>query len=150
MSGHAARKADHLDLCATDAVAFQGKSTLLEQVQLVHDALPELAVADVDLTTHFAGKSLRAPLFIAAMTGGFDRAEQVNRELASVAQELGIGFGFGSMRPLLEEDTDSYLVRDVAPDAAAWQHRHRPGRSLLGRATRTSSDARASMRWPCT
>ena len=118
MSGHAARKADHLDLCATDAVAFQGKSTLLEQVQLVHDALPELAVADVDLTTHFAGKSLRAPLFIAAMTGGFDRAEQVNRELASVAQELGIGFGFGSMRPLLEEDTTlGYLVRDVAPDA---------------------------------
>jgi isopentenyl-diphosphate delta-isomerase len=118
MSEHASRKADHLDLCATDDVAFQSKSTLLEQVTLVHDALPELAVDQVDLTTSFAGRALRAPLFIAAMTGGFDRAEEVNRDLASVAQELGIGFGFGSMRPLLEEGTRlGYLVRDVAPDA---------------------------------
>ncbi|MFT5457437.1 MAG: isopentenyl-diphosphate delta-isomerase [Myxococcota bacterium] len=118
MSGHASRKADHLDLCATDDVAFHGKTTLLDQVSLVHDALPELAVDEVDLSTTFAGKQLRAPVFIAAMTGGVDRAEAVNRDLARVAQELGIGFGFGSMRPLLEDGvTLGYLVRDVAPDA---------------------------------
>lgn len=117
-SAISARKADHLDLCATDAVAFQEVTTLLDEVVLIHDALPEMALAEVDLTTELIGRTLRAPLVIAAMTGGVDRAEAVNKDLASIAQELGIGFGFGSMRPLLEHGiTAGYLVRDVAPDA---------------------------------
>jgi isopentenyl-diphosphate Delta-isomerase len=112
------RKADHLDLCATDAVAFKSKSTLLEQVELIHDALPELAVADIDLGTSFVGRTLAAPVVIAAMTGGVDRAEAINRELASVADELGIAFGFGSMRPLLQHGIrDGYDVRADAPNA---------------------------------
>ena len=118
MSEHASRKEDHLDLCATDQVAFQGKTTLLEQVQLVHEALPELRVADVDLTTALLGRTLRAPLVIAAMTGGMQRAENVNRDLARVAEERGLAFGFGSMRPLLTEGVRlGYEVRDVAPTA---------------------------------
>ena len=35
------RKADHLDLCATDEVAFRQRTTLLEHVRLVHQSLPE-------------------------------------------------------------------------------------------------------------
>ena len=112
------RKEEHLDLCATDDVAFRGKTTLLEEVGLVHDALPELAVSDIDLRTDLVGRSLSAPIVIAAMTGGTDRAEAVNRDLASVAEELGLAFGFGSMRPLLEHGIGSgYRVRDVAPTA---------------------------------
>lgn len=110
------RKAEHIALCETDEVAFQRKSTLLEQVELVHDALPEMALADVDLSCDYAGKRLRAPLFIAAMTGGTDQAEEINRDLALVAERHGIGFGFGSQRPLLQEGlTKGYQVRDVAP-----------------------------------
>jgi isopentenyl-diphosphate delta-isomerase len=112
------RKDEHLDLAATGDVSFRGRTTLLEQVGLVHDALPELARDEIDLGTTFLGKTLRAPLIIAAMTGGTPRATTVNRELASVAEELGIGFGFGSMRPLLEKGSkDGYFVRDVAPNA---------------------------------
>jgi isopentenyl-diphosphate delta-isomerase len=118
VSDISARKADHLDLCASDEVAFKAKSTLLEQVQLVHDALPELATDEIDLSTPFVGKTLKAPVVIAAMTGGVDRAEQINRDLARVAEELGIAFGFGSMRPLLQHGiADGYQVRDVAPSA---------------------------------
>ena len=119
MSNHTRRKADHLDLASTDRVAFRGKTTLLEQVELMHDALPELHRSDIDLSTDLAGTRLRAPLVIAGMTGGLARAESINRDLASVAEELGIGFGFGSMRPLLEDGvTDGYKVRDVAPTTA--------------------------------
>ena len=118
MSDISQRKVEHLDLCATDDVAFRGKTTLFEEVQLVHDALPEMAVADVDLSTQLVGHELKAPVVIAAMTGGADRAEAVNKALASVAEELGIGFGFGSMRPLLENGIRTgYMVRDVAPNA---------------------------------
>lgn len=110
------RKVEHLDLCATDDVAFRESTTLVEQVGLVHDALPELAVSDIDLATTLVGKPLRAPLVIAAMTGGADRAEAVNRALASVAEELGLGFGFGSMRPWLEHGIRTgYLVQAEAP-----------------------------------
>jgi isopentenyl-diphosphate delta-isomerase len=110
------RKAEHLALCETDQVAFKGKSTLLEQVELVHDALPELHVEDVDLAVNFAGKTLAAPLIIAAMTGGLEEAERINRDLATLAEELGIGFGFGSQRPLLQEGIRAgYNVRDLAP-----------------------------------
>lgn len=118
MSDISSRKADHLDLCSSDQVAFRAKTTLLEQVQLVHDALPELALPDVDLSTHLVGRTLRAPIVIAAMTGGVDRAERVNRDLASIAQELGLGFGFGSMRPMLDHGIAlGYDVRTEAPDA---------------------------------
>ena len=110
------RKADHLDLCTDGDVGFRHKTTLLEQVGLVHDALPEIALQEVDLSTSFAGKRLAAPLIIAAMTGGLDRAEAINRDLASVAEELGLGFGFGSQRPMLIRGiTAGYLVRDLAP-----------------------------------
>ena len=51
------------------------------------------------------------------MTGGLQRAEVINRDLARVAQQLGLGFGFGSMRPLLQHGIElGYRVRDVAPD----------------------------------
>lgn len=112
------RKADHIDLCIDGDVAFKRKSNLIEEIELIHDALPELHVDEVDLSTEFAGKTLKAPLFIAAMTGGVDRAEQINRDLASVAEELGIGFAFGSQRPLLTKGIrQGYMVRDVAPSA---------------------------------
>jgi isopentenyl-diphosphate delta-isomerase len=118
MSKHASRKDDHLDLCATDAVAFRGKTTLFEQVTLVHEALPELHLDAIDLSTSLLGRTLRAPIVIAAMTGGTSRAAEVNRDLARVAEERGLAFGFGSMRPLLQEGvTTGYEVRDVAPSA---------------------------------
>ena len=112
------RKDDHLDLCATDHVAFKGRTTLFEQVHLIHQALPELSVDEIDLSTPVVGNTLAAPLVIAAMTGGASRAERVNRDLAQVAEELGLAFGFGSMRPLLENpNAPGYSVRDVAPTA---------------------------------
>ena len=118
MSEHSGRKADHLELCADAEVGFRDKSTLFEDVTLIHNALPELHIDDIDLKTNVLGKELQGPLFIAAMTGGTQEAEAINRDLAAVAQELGIGFGFGSMRPLLEDnDARGYAVRDIAPDA---------------------------------
>jgi len=112
------RKAEHLSLCETDQVAFQQKSTLFEEVELIHDALPELHVDEIDLAVTFAGKKLKAPVIIAAMTGGVAEADAINRDLAALADSLGIGFGFGSQRPLLQDGvSEGYTVRDVAPNA---------------------------------
>ena len=118
MSDIGKRKQDHIDLCATEDVGFRTKTTLFEHVRLVHDAMPDLHWDDVDTTLSLFGKTLRAPLFIAAMTGGTDEAGRINRELASIANERGYGFGLGSQRAMMKrpESTSSFAIRDVAKD----------------------------------
>jgi isopentenyl-diphosphate delta-isomerase len=63
------------------------------------------------------GKTLRAPIVIAAMTGGTEEAARVNRELSSIAEERGYGFGLGSQRAMhmRSETVPTYAVRDGAP-----------------------------------
>ena len=51
------RKADHIQLCIDGDVGFTHKTTLLDDVEFIHDALPELHVHDIDLSTEFAGKN---------------------------------------------------------------------------------------------
>lgn len=50
------------------------------------------------------GKSLGMPLWISSMTGGTGEAGPINRSLAKVAGEYGLGLGLGSCRPLLESN----------------------------------------------
>ncbi len=111
------RKADHLAICAQEDVGFRGRSTLLGDVRLVHDALPDLALADVDTSVTLLGKKLRAPLVVAAMTGGTEEAGRINRELAGIAEERGYGFGLGSQRAMhVRPGTGAtYKVREAAP-----------------------------------
>ena len=112
------RKVDHLDLCAREDVEYRLKTSLLEQVQLMHQSLPEMSVGEIDLGVEVVGKRLLAPLCISGMTGGAERAREVNRGLAQLAQEEGIAFGVGSQRAMLVDPTltDTFKVRDVAPD----------------------------------
>ncbi len=113
------RKTDHIELCATADVGFRAETTLFECLRFVHDAAPELHWDDIDTTRVVLGKRLRAPLFIAAMTGGTEEAGRINRELASIAEARGYGFGLGSQRAMLKrpESRGSYAVRDAAPTA---------------------------------
>lgn len=113
------RKNQHIDIVRHQDVGFHQTTTLLEEVQLVHEALPDLALEDIDLTQQVLGKPLRAPILIAAMTGGSAEAAAVNRDLAAIAQQRGYGFGLGSQRAMLRHPdmTRSYQVRQVAPDA---------------------------------
>lgn len=113
------RKRSHLELCEGEAVEYAGKTTLLEEVDLVHDALPELAVDEVDVGTELLGKRLRAPLLITGMTGGTDEASAINRALAQVAEERGIAFGLGSQRAMHRAPALAYTfaVRQHAPTA---------------------------------
>lgn len=111
------RKDDHLELCATDRVAFRERTTLLECVRLIHQSLPEARLDEVDLSTHLLGKRLRAPIVIAGMTGGTDRAAEINHGLAAIAERRGYGFGLGSQRAMQKNpDTAwTYEVRKHAP-----------------------------------
>jgi isopentenyl-diphosphate delta-isomerase len=113
----AKRKDAHLDLCANGDVVPAENTTLLECVRLVHCAMPELAVDEVDLSTEFLGKRLRYPLLMTGMTGGTERAGVVNRDLATLAERHGLAFGVGSQRAMAEhaELAETFQVRQVAP-----------------------------------
>lgn len=111
------RKRAHLDLCEQAEVEYAGKTTLLEEVDLVHDALPELAVSEIDVSTSLLGKRLQAPLLITGMTGGTSEAGEINQALARVAEEHGIAFGLGSQRAMQRTPELAYTfsVRAHAP-----------------------------------
>jgi isopentenyl-diphosphate delta-isomerase len=111
------RKQDHLALCATDMVRFKTKTTLLEQVTLLHRALPELKLDDVDLSVEFCGKKLAAPIWMSATTGGTEEAIPFNLDMAALAEDLNIPFCLGSIKPMLQDPSraEDYTVRKVAP-----------------------------------
>lgn len=115
---HKARKADHIRINLEEDVRFPRLTTGLERYRFVHQGLPELDLAAVDMSSPLLGKVLAAPLLISSMTGGTEQAERINRNLAAGAQARGIAMGLGSQRTGLEvaATADSFRVRREAPD----------------------------------
>ncbi len=117
-SSHIERKMDHLRICAERDVGSGSLRAGFEHYRLVHCALPEMNLEDVDLCVRFLGRALKAPLLISAITGGAPRARQVNLNLAEAAQALGLAMSVGSQRAAIEDASleATYQVRNVAPD----------------------------------
>lgn len=112
------RKVEHLRINLDENVQFFDVSTGLEKYRFAHQALPELDLADVDISLELFGKKLRAPLLVSSMTGGANEAERINRNLAAAAQATGIAMGLGSQRAAIADPSlaRTYRVRDLAPD----------------------------------
>ncbi|MCD4684903.1 MAG: type 2 isopentenyl-diphosphate Delta-isomerase, partial [Anaerolineae bacterium] len=64
------RKDDHLRINLEEDVQFPRVTTGLERWRFMHQAVPELNLADVDTRTTLFGKTLSSPLLISSMTGG--------------------------------------------------------------------------------
>ena len=112
------RKRDHIDLCNTGDVGPGDHRGLFEELWLVHDAMPELSMADLDTTTRFLDHDLKAPVMVTGMTGGPPEAAAINRGIARVCARMGLAFGVGSQRIITKAETtaETFSVRDVAPD----------------------------------
>lgn len=110
------RKSEHLKIVLNKDVAHTG-TTLLELVRLIHQAIPELDLDEINLSTEFFGKKLKAPLMITSMTGGAEFSEKINGGLAEIASEYGIAFAVGSQRVMLKkpEVIHHFAVREQIP-----------------------------------
>ncbi|MEO0352004.1 MAG: type 2 isopentenyl-diphosphate Delta-isomerase [Cyanobacteria bacterium P01_A01_bin.15] len=113
------RKADHLRICLEDDVQCHQITTGLENYRFIHCGLPELRYDQVDISRHFLGKILQAPLLISSMTGGTEQARLINQRLATAAQKFGLAMGVGSQRVAVEkpELANTFSIRHYAPDA---------------------------------
>ena len=112
------RKKDHVDICLTEDVEYQEKTSGFNRVEFVHNALPELNLKQVDTSAMFLKKELRMPLMITGMTGGYEGAVKINGDLALVCEDKRLALGLGSQRQALEDDSqlESYnIVRKNAP-----------------------------------
>ena len=112
------RKADHIRINLEQDVQFPNLTNGFEHYTFMHQAVPELDLAQVDTRTRFLGKDLNAPILISSMTGGTEEAYTINHTLAQAAQQLGIAMGLGSQRAAIEHPdlAGTFHVRDVAPD----------------------------------
>ena len=111
------RKAEHIRINVERDVAGKGIDAGFDAYALLHRALPEIDLADVDTSLTLFGRPLAVPLLISCMTGGAPEARDINRRLARVAQHRGMAMGLGSARALVEspEAIDTYDVREHAP-----------------------------------
>jgi len=108
------RKKEHIENYLK--TSFQG-DTLLGDIFLEHNALPNLNFDEIDTSTIFLGKKISYPILINAMTGGSALTQEINRDLAMLAKEFNIPMAVGSQTIALEDDEDTResfrIVREI-------------------------------------
>nr|WP_222829537.1 type 2 isopentenyl-diphosphate Delta-isomerase [Archaeoglobus profundus] len=111
------RKLDHIEICLNKEV--ESSYSGFEDVMLIHKAIPEIDFDEIDTSVDFLGKRISAPFLIASITGGHEKAIEINKNLASAVEDLGLGMGVGSQRAGIEGgDLESFtIVREFAPKA---------------------------------
>lgn len=111
------RKDDHIRINLEEDVGFLTLTTGLEKYRFVHQALPEQNFSDVDTSLALFGKKVSAPILVSSMTGGTEKAQQINLNLAAAAEAYGLAMGVGSQRASIEQGntSDTFRVRSVAP-----------------------------------
>jgi len=111
------RKLEHIEICLSEDVQCR-RTTMFEDIDFIHNALPGIDKNKIDLTSNFFGLRASAPLVIAAMTGGHPKTLPINERLATAAEELGLPIGVGSQRAAIEDPSlaDTFrIVRERAP-----------------------------------
>lgn len=113
------RKIEHLIVCSEEEVEAKVLTTGFEDVFLVHRAIPEIDMDEIDTSVELFGRTLSAPFIITAITGGAPETAPLNEKLAIAATSTGTGIGVGSQRAAIEDPTleDTYrIIRDNAPE----------------------------------
>jgi isopentenyl-diphosphate delta-isomerase len=113
------RKADHLRLALDPSMEALGAGGF-DRVHLIHEALPEIDFAAIDLKTSFWKFEAASPFFISSMTAGHHQGEAINITLARVAAARRWPMGLGSQRRELGDPNakaEWNRLRKAAPGA---------------------------------
>lgn len=107
------RKDDHIKY----ALKYQAPYNSFDDIELIQHSLPDYDLAEIDLTTHFAGRDFDFPFYINAMTGGSEKGGAVNQKLAKLAQATGLVMVTGSYSAALKkQENTTYPHRKDYPN----------------------------------
>lgn len=105
------RKWDHIRYALETG---QKRSTSFDDVQFIHQSLPNINVSDVTFHQKIGELSLSSPIFINAMTGGGgEKTYALNKQLAIVAKEAGLAMAVGSQMSALKDQSERYTYEVV-------------------------------------
>jgi isopentenyl-diphosphate delta-isomerase len=105
------RKVDHIKHALSESTQALGQSGL-DAYTLIHEAIPDLGLSEVDIRTHSFGKPLKTPFFICGMTAGHAKAPVINKILAQACERRGWVMGLGSQRRDLEASLNDIATVD--------------------------------------
>lgn len=112
------RKIEHVSVALGQDISVAQRANW-NDIQFVHQAMPEVDLDEIDTSVIFLGHTLRYPIFISSLTGGHPDVTSINRNLARAAEHYGLALGVGSQRAGIVNPavTSSYAItRDYAPN----------------------------------
>ncbi|MDR0555522.1 MAG: type 2 isopentenyl-diphosphate Delta-isomerase [Holosporaceae bacterium] len=107
-----------------DNVSLAGDPTLKSMVDagfsryhFEHNALPEVDFAEIDTSVNFLNHCLKLPMIISSIMMD-NSCERINRNLAGIASDFGLGMSVGSQRIAIEDPSfeNSFKIRRYAPN----------------------------------
>lgn len=113
------RKKDHISLSLNPENEALGLSGL-DKIKLIHEALPEMNMDEVQIQTEILNLKTETPFLISSMTAGHVDSIDLNCRLAKASAKRGWLMGVGSQRKELTDDSaiaEWQRVRAAAPDA---------------------------------
>jgi isopentenyl-diphosphate delta-isomerase len=132
------RKIEHVNIALGQDISV-AQSANWNDVQFVHQALPEVDLDEIDTSVSFLGHRLRYPLFISSLTGGHNDVTSINRNLARAAEHYGLALGVGSQRAGIvnpdvinsyaitrEQAPKTFLIANIGAPQLIAQARHAP------------------------
>ncbi|PIE25498.1 MAG: type 2 isopentenyl-diphosphate Delta-isomerase [Neptuniibacter caesariensis] len=112
------RKIEHIRVIEDD-INTDRFGHYFDRIRLLHRAMPEISLNDIDSSCEFLGHRLSFPLLISSMTGG-DHAliKVINRNLAEAAERSAVAMAVGSQRVMFTTPAarESFDLRKFAPN----------------------------------
>lgn len=94
------RKDDHIQF----SYVQEAKTNDFDHIRFVHNALPNISLEDVDISTRIGKHDFAIPLYINAMTGGTKQARELNEKLSKIAAACNIAMASGSLSIALKDE----------------------------------------------
>src|SRR5258708_19541760 len=94
------RKIEHVSIALGQDVSAQQRANW-NDIQFVHQALPEVDLNEIDTSVTFLGHTLRYPIFMSSLTGGHPDVISINRNLARAAEQYCLPLRMPRHRPAL-------------------------------------------------
>lgn len=109
------RKIQHLKIVLEENV--EPVLSPFKKYRLEYKALPEIDKSEISTEITFLGKKLSFPFLIGSMTGGAEKAKDINKNLAIAAEKAKVAIALGSMRAILKDPStfSSFDVRKLCP-----------------------------------